>query len=191
MWKVAIYLWRLIKWYWLDKWDRGGCTAAVWRCASRGRKDCICRYVDHQRDMGVVLGERDIRREIMKHRGRFVKSLEMWNFVAKPPLRGKCVEVVSALPIVDTFYLFWPRVAEKPTNDFFKMKDTTFPISHLQQLFSFDKKNFSPTTGLWSKWRANREAGFYLPEQNKNSNYDFMVTRPQMLNWYKRKWEKS
>ena len=93
----------------------------------------------------------------------------MWNFVAKPPLRGKCVEVVSALPIVDTFYLFWPRVAEKPTNDFFKMKDTTFPISHLQQLFSFDKKNVSPTTGLWSKWRANREAGFYLPEQNNTS----------------------
>ena len=63
----------------------------------------FCRYVDHQRDMGVVLGERDIRREIMKHRGRFLKCE---HFVAKPRLLGKCVEVVSALPIVDTFYLF-------------------------------------------------------------------------------------
>ena len=32
----------------------------------------LVRYIDHQRDMGVVLGERDIRREIMRHRGRWV-----------------------------------------------------------------------------------------------------------------------
>lgn len=35
----------------------------------------VVRYVDQQRDMGVVLGERDIRREIMRHRGRLKNSL--------------------------------------------------------------------------------------------------------------------
>merc|ERR1712066_183244 len=33
------------------------------------------RYVDSQRDVSVELGERDIRREIMKHRGRLKNSM--------------------------------------------------------------------------------------------------------------------
>ena len=33
------------------------------------------RYVDPQRDCSVELGERDIRREIMKHRGRLKNSM--------------------------------------------------------------------------------------------------------------------
>ena len=33
------------------------------------------RYVDSQRDCSVELGERDIRREIMKHRGRLKNSM--------------------------------------------------------------------------------------------------------------------
>ena len=53
------------------------------------KKYSFCRYVDHQRDMGVVLGERDIRREIMKHRGRFVKCLEMWTFCCQVAIAGQ------------------------------------------------------------------------------------------------------
>ena len=34
------------------------------------------RYVDAQRDCAVEIGERDIRREIIKHRGRLVR---WWN----------------------------------------------------------------------------------------------------------------
>ena len=33
------------------------------------------RYVDSRRDCSVELGERDIRREIMKHRGRLKNSM--------------------------------------------------------------------------------------------------------------------
>ena len=33
------------------------------------------RYIDPQRDCSVELGERDIRREIMKHRGRLKNSM--------------------------------------------------------------------------------------------------------------------
>ena len=108
----------------------------------------FCRYVDHQRDMGVVLGERDIRREIMKHRGRLVRSenLEMWTFCCQAPIAGEMCRSCRCTSDCGYFLPLLTSVAEKPTNDFFKMKDTTFPFSHLQQLFSFDKN-------LCLKWR--------------------------------------
>ena len=70
----------------------------------------------------------------------------MWTFCCQAPIAGEMCRSCRCTSDCGYFLPLLTSVAEKPTNDFFKMKDTTFPFSHLQQLFSFDKN-------LCLKWR--------------------------------------
>ena len=70
----------------------------------------------------------------------------MGTFCCQAPIAGEMCRSCRCTSDCGYFLPLLTSVAEKPTNDFFKMKDTTFPFSHLQQLFSFDKN-------LCLKWR--------------------------------------
>ena len=66
------------------------------------------RYVDSRRDCSVELGERDIRREIMKHRGRLKNSMladEADNPGFMLLLEQSEHELIAGHPDIATFYL--------------------------------------------------------------------------------------
>ena len=103
----------------------------------------FCRYVDHQRDMGVVLGERDIRREIMKHRGRLVKSknLEMWTFCCQIPIAGEMCRSCQCTSDCGYFLPLLTSSCWKAHKWLHQNEGHNF--SHLQQIFPPEENIFS------------------------------------------------
>ena len=114
--------------------------------------------------MGVVLGERDIRREIMKHRGRFVKK-NCW----QAPIAGEMCRSCRCTSDCGYFLPLLTSSCWKAHKWLLQNEGHNFSYFPFATAFIFWQENFSLTTLLCSKWRRSSftKAEDYLFKNNK------------------------